>query len=101
MGKQEWQTPAGSPWEIIHLYAKVLSSVPSAKAWARIEGTQVHFHTVIDFSKPEHESALYQAERDLLDIVSADAAVFHVYPAFESILDASGMIEVTSGRLVA
>jgi hypothetical protein len=85
MGEPGWEIPEVSPWEIVNRYGRLLEKVPSARAWAGIEGGTVHFFTVVDFTNVRAEEALYGAERTLVDEVGPDVVIFDVYANVDSI----------------
>ena len=85
MGEPAWQIPEASPLSIIEAYRTLLAEVPTARAWARVEGATVHFFTVVDFSHPTAEGALYEAERRLNASLGPYTVFFEVLPDTDSL----------------
>ena len=101
MGDKAWETPGSNPEEIVARYGALLEKVPTARAWARIEGSAVHFFTVLDFSHGQAEEALYEAERNLIDAVGPDAVVFDVYPDLADLKQEMDSLFAVPRRLAA
>ena len=76
----DWQLPEVDPNAIAELYVKHLRSAPGqVTVWSRIEGSKLHFYTVLD-EKMTLESAVYSAEGHVLEQYDPALIEFHVYP---------------------